>query len=162
MAKHSHLVLDFETGEISGLALPKDATGSTTPDNLLLAYDANCLVTDSPGDGVYCTGEPVGTQYQVTKVNIDSPIARESIAFALIVSKSSDTDCVIVVAGMVVGLFTSLTPGLRMFVGVDGALQQGPPTRPSSGTRIVQEMGYVVGANVVSVQRRQVTRVLPV
>lgn len=163
MAKHNHIVIDFETGEPYGLALPREGGGSsTTPEDIVLSYDANCLETDSPKDGVYITGDPIGGRYQVTRVDIDSAVAKESIAFGIIVSKSSTTECVIVVSGIVAGLFSGLTPGSRLFTSTTGELQQGPPSYPVTGKRKIQEIAYAVGADTVLIQPKQAVSVLPV
>jgi hypothetical protein len=105
--------------------------------NLDEVKNANCQSSDAAGDLVYVTGSKVSGRVQIAKVDIDDPAKMP--AYGIIVSKSSPTDCLVQVVGdySVAGL----TPNALYFVGTDGRILEGPPPRPTSGYRRIQNIG---------------------
>jgi hypothetical protein len=125
---------------------PVSAGAGSAPTVLL----ADCLATDSVGCAVRVMGDAVAGAYQVTKVDIDQTVApQQAISLAVIKSKASSTRCVIQTSGVLDGVFSGLTPGKRMFVGATGQLQEGPPSYPSSGARMLQLAAFVLSSTAI-------------
>lgn len=106
----------------------------STPDEI---KSANCQSSDAVGDLVYITGPKVSGRIQATKVDIDD--AAKMPAYGIIVSKFSTTDCLVQIEGDVAEV--GLTPNALYFVGPDGRILEGPPPRPLSGHRRIQNVG---------------------
>lgn len=102
--------------------------------------DAACLATDSVGDCVKITGVKSGSLYQVEKIDIDSDTVP---AIGIIESKSTSTQCVVRVLGILEGVYTGLVAGTSYLVDTDSQLT---PTiaDPPSGVRYIQVMGVAV------------------
>lgn len=71
-------------------------------------------------------------------------------AIGVIVSKTSDTTCVVQTYGLCGGVYSGLTPNLRLFVGPTG--QAVPGSQLPSGTAYVQPVGFSVRSDTVFVQ----------
>jgi hypothetical protein len=105
---------------------------------------ANCLFGDLVGDVVYITGPKVGNLYQVSRVDIDDPA--KAVGKGVIIEKTSSTECTVRRAGIILGVYTGLTPDKALFVGTNGRLQEGPPARPVSGRRYFQQMATALSS----------------
>ena len=120
---------------------------------------AFCFSTDAVGDFVYIMGNKVGVNYQVTKVDIDT--TSKMPAVGVIISKSSPTDCVVQVAGVVRGLYSGLVYNKRQFIGSDSR----PATafvRPLSNFRLVQVLGIAISSDEILLRFETPTVILPV
>jgi hypothetical protein len=131
------------------------ASGSAT--NIL---DANCLSTDSVKDVVYISGDKGGGRYTVTKVNTAHAEAHRAIGIGVLIQKGVDpTLCKVQISGPLADLYTGLTPGRRLFVGTDSRLTETPPV-PSTGSALLQKIGYALASNVVLVAPEEPSRLL--
>lgn len=122
---------------------------------------ATCLASDDVGHAVRITGDRVGGLYQVTRADIDAAASHEARSAGLIVSKTDSTTCVVQTSGILVGIFSGLTPGRLLFVGTDATLSTTPPSRPSSGRRTIQPLAYAVASDVAIIAPGASVRVLP-
>jgi hypothetical protein len=94
---------------------------------------ADCLATDVVGDVVRITADAVGGVFQVSKLDITSvPI---ELGVGVIVAKATTTRCSVQIGGQVAGLYTGMTPGKMLFVGIDSRLTHSVPTRPAIGVK---------------------------
>ena len=109
---------------------------------------ASCTAADDLGDCVKISGDAVDGVYQVASVDITA--ADPNPACGIIISKSSPTDCVVQVSGIMSGIYTGLTSGRLYFVDVNSRLDTDPPVPPGAGdTRYVQSMGQAVSDDVI-------------
>ena len=106
---------------------------------------ANCLSSDSVEDVVYVTGDDVSGRIQVSKVDIDDGAKMPGIG--VIVSKSSSTECKVRVGGELVMIGTPFSPGNIVFASLSATLDTSAPSRPGSGTRLIQRMGIALADN---------------
>jgi hypothetical protein len=144
VAKHNHLLLDFDTGDIFGLALPHDA--GVVPGPIL--YPVSCRATDTVGDLVHIRAVG-GSPYTVERA--DPLDASKMPAVGVLVSKSAPTTGMMQANGEVLALYAGLIPGKRYFVGLDGRPQL-PSAFPSllPGERLqVQTIGAALDAGVL-------------
>lgn len=113
------------------------------------SFLADCLATDSVGDCVYATADPVDGIYQVTKCD---PYTLATLpAVGIIRAKTTSTRCEVQFSGEMAGVYGSLELARPLFVGFDGGLTQTVPT-PNGGPVWVQQMGKPLGASVVLVR----------
>ena len=110
---------------------------------------ALCTVADTVGKCVHISGDVAGKNYQVRTAN-PSTIATMP-AVGVIVSKKSDTECLVFVFGEMIDTYSGLTPGRVMFVGDDGSLVAIPPVPPLGGAVFIQSMGVTYGSSVIMV-----------
>lgn len=124
---------------------------------LQIAVEANCLSTDAVDDCVHVTGPSVAGKYQVARADPDDPARMPAVG--LIVSKSSSTECVVMLAGVFVK--TGLSPGKLYFVSATGTLTDVRPS-PSGGPVLVQAMGKALDTTkLVLLPSNHVTRLIP-
>jgi hypothetical protein len=117
-----------------------------------------CTISESVGDAVYVAGDLIGGLYYVRTVDIDSSTTEKSIAFGVIKSKSGDTSCMVLLQGVLTGIYSSLTPGKRLFVDLSGGVVDSPPAKPGSGYRVVQSIGYALASSVVMIRPEEPVR----
>ena len=122
--------------------------------------EANCAPTDLPGHAVYITSDKIADKFQVTRVNIDSPNSTIAVACGVIKEKQNSTCCTIVLFGKMDN-FSGFSPGKRLFVGTGSFLEDTPPTRPPTGRRIFQEMGFVLSATEIMLIPNQPVEIKP-
>jgi hypothetical protein len=108
---------------------------------------ASCLSTDLVGNCVYISAPAVGGSYQVRTA--DPTNYSKMPCYGVIESKDDLTNCRVRIFGEVFYIYSGLTPGRPMFVGVDGRLTQVPP-QPAIGSSVfVQVMGGALSTDVV-------------
>lgn len=117
---------------------------------------AVCLASDDVRDVVRISGPPLGGKYQVAKLNIDANPTE--VAFGVIISKDSATQCAVQLSGQVAQLYTGLTPGATMFVGIDGKLTHSIPIAPSVGVRSVHHAAMALAGDVLLLRFHAPTR----
>jgi hypothetical protein len=113
---------------------------------------AICTAAETVGDMVYTSGPRIGAKYQVRKISV-STIGKR-IIFGMIISKSSDTECVVQWSGVVSGLYTGLVTGLQLYVDLSSRLSTTPPELPTSGTRLFQVAAVSVSDDIVMLSTR--------
>lgn len=96
---------------------------------------ADCQTADEIGDIVKISADAVGGIYQVEKLDVTSDPSE--LIFGLIISKATSTRCFVRVGGRVEGLYTGLTPGKMLYVGMDSKLTHSVPTRPPVGVKSI-------------------------
>lgn len=123
-------------------------SGNTSARSIVVA---NCDPGDIVGDAVFVSANKVGGLYTVTKVNIDATIGtpNQAVSIGIIISKSDPSICKVQTRGIVAGLYSGLTPGARLFVDATSQLSAGPPARPSTGKRVVQELAYALASDTI-------------
>lgn len=121
--------------------------------------DANCQISDAVKDVVHVSGDEVGGIYTVTKVDIAATDAVEAIGIGVITEKLTSTTCRVQLNGPLVGVYTGLTPGRRLFVGNLGQLVEAPPL-PSSGASLIQKMGYALSSSAVMLAPAEPSRLI--
>lgn len=105
-------------------------------------FPAECLATDAVGDCVYARQSAVGGVYQVTKVDPHDEATMPAVG--IILSKTSDTDCVVQVAGLVEGVYGGMDIRKALYVDEDGGLTQVLPALVPGDRMFVQGMGMAV------------------
>lgn len=113
------------------------------------AFTADCLATDAVGDCVYCTDDPVGGIYQVTKC--DPYVLATLPSVGIIRAKTSATRCEVQYSGEMAGVYGSLDRTRPLFIGFDGGLTQTLPA-PNGGPVWTQIMGKPLGQTIVLVR----------
>ena len=109
--------------------------------------DAFCLSSDSVGRFVYISGDRVGKTYTVCTVD---PLVRAKMpAIGLIIQKYTTTKCVVQLFGEVRGIFTGLTPGHYVFIGLSGELVSAPVDPPVGRFLFHQMAGIAFASDVV-------------
>jgi len=104
---------------------------------------ANCLSTDTEGKLVCNNGDSVGGVLQVTTAD---PFTNTKVpAIGVIVSKSSSTDCLVQISGLITVL-SGLTPGKLYWLNTNGTATVAVPT---GGTRYVHSVGVALASNVL-------------
>lgn len=105
---------------------------------------ATCDATDQVGDLVYAYAyAPLsGLRYEVR--HADPTDLSKMPAWAVIISKSSDTECSVQWAGPVANIFGGLTIGARYWVGLSGRPELTPPALPGAYQQVV---GLAVDTN---------------
>ena len=136
--------------------------GSGIPGQGASVVRAYCFNTDLPGHAVSILGNKVGGLFQVTKVNIASFNPIESIAVGVIASKVSVSTCVVVLTGLLVGVYSELDYGVPLFIGDDSYLYPVPPDRPSSGTKMIQFIASAMASDTILVRSCTPTRIIAV
>lgn len=116
-----------------------------------ITFPAYCEASDAAGHAVYITGDKIGEYHQVTKVNVDDADVKKAIAVGVIITKLAADVCTVQTYGPVPGLLSGLTPGASLFVNLDAALREGPPSRPPTGSRIWQHVGTATASDVFTV-----------
>jgi len=110
---------------------------------------ADCLAADNVGALVRATGAVVSGRYQVETV--DPSAVDKMPAVAMIIQKTSPTECVIQFSGIVHGVYSALTPGEQLFVGPGGVLDDEPPDPGVlGGESFVQYIGVSVDEEELS------------
>lgn len=111
---------------------------------------ANCLASDSVGDCVYITGDRVAGLYQVTRVDIED--AAKIPTIGIIQSKSSSTECIVHLHGVLEGVFTGMTPNKVQFIGFSGSIVESLPVANSvPGFVWIQSVGQALASDVIMV-----------
>ena len=113
---------------------------------------AHCSSSDLVGDAVRVSGDRVTGMYTVSKVDIDAVTGNEAVSMGVIISKSSSVTCQVQWRGVLQGIYSGLTPGSRLFVNELSRLQEGPPARPATGRRLVQELAYVLANDTILIK----------
>jgi len=90
---------------------------------------------------VRITGSKVSGLYQVE--TMDPTLDGTDQAVAVITEKTSPTECVIQFHGLLSDVYSGLTAGKRVYVGLDGQLTQTPPV-PTGGVLYLQLMGVAI------------------
>ena len=116
---------------------------------------ANCDASDAVGHAVYCSGDKVGDFYQVTRVDIDNADKKKAVAMGIIIAKTSSTICIVQTRGPVADVKTGMTPGAAIFINPNATLREGPPSRPPTGARMRQSVGFAIADNtfIVNISR---------
>ena len=123
---------------------------------------ANCDAADEVGDAVYINADKIGDRYQVHRVDVDDVVEPyKAIGMGIIREKTTDTECSVRISGVLEGVYTGLTPGKRLFVGINSRPNHTPPTRPTSGKRILQKVGYAIASDTILVVPEEPTRIIP-
>ena len=78
---------------------------------------AACMLTDQVGDLVAVRSTANGS-YKVWRADPTTPIRMPAVG--VIVRKWNTTDCVVQLGGPIFGIYSSLVPGKRYFVGLNG------------------------------------------
>jgi len=107
------------------------------------SFRAYCFNTDAVGDVVYIMGPKVGQLYQVTGADIDD--ISKMPAIGVLTQKSAATECLVQTSGLLVGLFSGLTPGRPLFIGTDSRPTHTVPA-PLVGRRWQQGIGTALSA----------------
>ncbi len=111
-------------------------------------FPAVCSSLDVEGDLVQITGEATPGVYQVQKVDVGAGIAMP--ASAIIVEKTSATECMIQFPGQIKNVFTGLTPGAPYFAAANGKPSLAPPGPTLSQPRVyVQPVGVALTPTVL-------------
>ena len=135
------------------------AVGGLATDSAAQAFlQAYCFSTDSVGDVVYIMGPMVGDFYQVTQVDHTDPSKMPGVG--IIRSKDAATQCVVQTRGIVVGLYTGLTPGRRLLVQDDGRPGHGF-TRATTGVKLLQGLGVALSSTDIFLSIETPTITLP-
>lgn len=123
---------------------------------------ANCKPSDSVGDCVYILSDKVGQNYQVTKVDIDSGAPEAKIAIGILKSKSASNVCIVHLLSKLTGVFTGMTPGRLLYVGIDSKPTETAPLPPVTGTRVLQVIGYSISSTELFVNPGDPETLVPV
>jgi hypothetical protein len=118
---------------------------------------AACAPSDAVGDLVYVTGPAIAGVMQVSRVDIGN--AQRLPAVGIITTKSSLSNCRVILSGVVPG--AGLTPGARYFAGSDG---RPTATRPlaAPGGRFIQSVGVALDeARLAIAPSTFLTKVIP-
>lgn len=112
-------------------------------------FDAGCTVNELVGHFVSVSGPSVGELPQVQKV--DPTVNSKMPALGLIISKYSDTTCLIhvgpgVVPSSILGI-GSLTPQKRYFIGSNSYATATLPSPPSGEHVLIQVIGHALSAD---------------
>lgn len=102
---------------------------------------ALCQTTDDIGNCVHIAGTVAGGLHQVT--TCDPTDFSKMPAIGVIVEKETPTLCTVLLIGELQGVYTGLTLKRVVFVGLDGKIQEGPPTPSVGGFVFVQRVGSV-------------------
>ena len=105
-------------------------------------FPANCLATDAVGDCVYSNLDVVAGIYQVTKVDPNDETKMPAVG--LIISKSTDTDCIVKMSGLVEGIYGAMDLRKTLYVDIDGGLTQALPLALPGDRMFIQAMGMAV------------------
>jgi len=98
-------------------------------------FPADCLVSDVVQHVVRISAAAVSGVYQATVLNpLSEPVG---LPWGVIIAKQTTTRCIVQVGGDIVGVYSGLTPGRRLFIGDDGKLTHTVPVHPPSGVRSV-------------------------
>jgi hypothetical protein len=124
-------------------------------------FPALCLTTDAVGDAVYIAADRVGSDFQVTKVDIDDSSSKISVGTGVLVSKPTTTTCTVRTSGRESGVLAGMTPGLSLFIQTDGSLAHTVPSGPGGGKRSIQVMGYALAADVLLVRAWPPSKKIP-
>jgi hypothetical protein len=121
---------------------------------------ADCPVGAVIGDMVFASSDRVGGIYQVDLCEIDSVNKRP---IGMVKTKSAPTRCIIQVQGLIEGIYTGLTVGRPLFlgVGVGARLVQISPGHPNSGKRYHQIAGTALASDVISLDLQSPMVLLP-
>ena len=131
------------------LNLPKNPAIDADERDLLRGryFEATCSLTDTAGDFVHVSGAVSGAElYTVTKCNpLDSATMP---AVGVIVSKSSTVRCFVQALGE---LDTSggMTPGARMWIGLDSQLDDAPPAAAPGELVVAQVVGVALSSETL-------------
>lgn len=116
-------------------------------DGRTLVY-ANCLLSDAVGNCVYITSDRSGGLYQVTTVDIEILVPNPAVG--IIIEKTTDTDCVVQLHGILDGLFSGMTPNKVQWVDFSGSLTESlPSANLSPGYVWTQSMGQAIADDVL-------------
>lgn len=138
----------------------ESATGaSSAGTGISQTVEANCAAGDAVKDIVYVSGPKAGGRYTVSKVNITSVTVEAAIGIGIITSKSASTICTVQLFGLMSGVYTGLTPGKRLFAGIDARLTEVAPS-PATGKLLQQRIGYAMSDDTVLIAPMEPTRVL--
>lgn len=125
-----------------------DACQTTVP----VGFEANCTAAEAPGDPVVFSKTTAGTVERLYSNTYDN-----RLVVGIIVSKSSDTECIVVTMGILEGIAAGLSEGLPVWISETGGVTT---TRPPSGD--LQIIGNAVGTDAISVNiEMRKTRVSP-
>lgn len=121
------------------------AVSSRKQENIELA---NCLASDGVG-AIVCVRAPrVGGKYQVETA--DPSDFSKMPGIAMIIAKSSDTECWIQFRGQVSGVYAGLVPGEMLFVDDNGLLTDDPPDPSiSKPYMFTQSVGVALSTDVI-------------
>lgn len=111
---------------------------------------AICAPTDSVGDIVYISGNVVGNDYQITKV--DPTLGAKMPGVGVITAKITSTRAVIQFEGFVKNVYTGLLAGKTYFVGTNSKPTNVCPTPGIGGAMYVQPIGVAVDANILELR----------
>lgn len=110
------------------------------------SFLADCLSTDSVGDGVYVSGPNVANRIQVEKVDITD--SNKIPAIGIIESKITTTVCVVRHVGRLQVSGASFTPGRNVFFTNSGLSS----TIPAGAGEYVQKAGQAIDTDEIFIQ----------
>ena len=97
--------------------------------SVVIPVEASCLATDAPFALVRVSGPSVGGVIQVETIDVTDP-SKMPVA-GMILSKSSATNCVVLMSGIATLPGSPLVPGARYFAGASGTISPVPvPAMP--------------------------------
>lgn len=106
---------------------------------------AACLSTDQVGHCVKITGPKVGSLYTVAQ--FDPTVQGSDQGVGIITKKHSSTLCRVQFFGPMVGVYNSLLPGKRYWVGTDSQLTNVRPSPSVGGYLYLQFMGVATDSS---------------
>lgn len=99
---------------------------------------------------MYIRADMVAGRYQVETVDIDDPTKMPAIG--VIVSKSTATECIVQLAGIMRGVLSGLTPNAILFATTSGTLGESVPAAPLSGQRLVQQIAQAISSTDIMIK----------
>ena len=114
---------------------------------------ANCIASDIVGNCVGISAPRLGVFFQVRTV--DPGDLAGIAAVALVISKSSSTECMVQFEGVYAGPFAALGTGKRYYVGPTGQLALTPPIPAAGQIYHIQAMGFATSSNEFYIQPTQ-------
>jgi hypothetical protein len=106
---------------------------------------------------VIATGPKIGDIYQVETIDITDTSEKRPIG--VIISKSSDTDCVVQLFGPMVGIVSGLSESKPCVVDIDGRITQNSPT-PIGLTTNLWIIGTATSGNEIFVNPDNLSLIL--
>jgi hypothetical protein len=104
-----------------------------------------CDSADLIGNAVYISGDAVSNKYSVCTADpIDSA---KMPAIGVLWTKKTSTTGTVRLFGELKNVYTGLTPGAPLYVGLDSRLTHTPPVNPG-GPIYAQEIGYAISSAV--------------
>jgi hypothetical protein len=106
---------------------------------------ALCDTSDQVGNCVYIAGDAVGSTYVVRTADPTDP--EKMPVVGVLWKKRSATECRVRLFGELKGVYAGLSPGLPLYVGLDGRLTHTPPENPG-GPIYAQLVGWALSSSM--------------